>query len=612
MNAFMVWSQMERRKICEKTPDLHNAEISKELGRRWQSLGKEEKQPYIMEAEKLRKLHMIEYPNYKYRPQKKLARANSSSAKNGGGSQEGGAHNESSELNSSSSSTASQKSQQSSGGPTKPGRKGKRSSNSTSANSSNNSNQLNYSSSNNGTPPYKKQRHNSCKSLNMSSTTTDYDDDDEMASAETTPRHLDISSSYLNSSTGSDFPNTSNNFYTSDDLQADLSKNVMLQVTSLGDDPTHLQRLPGLSSITAGTLQFKNELTDQDDCDDANVVFNMINTDSYFETSVGGGEMDDNDCELHATGSYHHPHYHQHQSIVNNDANLHPASQQQQQQQSPADPMQYSDLKVSIFNCNDLQTASTSSSCNATPNLLNCDDLLRPDDESTQTHDPQQESFITLTCSSLNCRQSATEGEHHHQLQQQQQQHQHQEQHNNHSNSHQQQQQHLHLSQRQSGAIHPRNNGGGASNGDSGQSTQQKQMFSLIAPQQTVTMNIEILNGNNSSRHCVNKEEPTFHHLDDAPTIAAVVAASSNCDERCSILNSPQLGFCNHSGFAGPFNADNCDTITLEPLTTANLQPNDLNYFTNVDNNNRSLFDFAHDDMPSSQPNSHLEFNFNF
>ncbi|XP_017466131.1 PREDICTED: putative transcription factor SOX-14 isoform X1 [Rhagoletis zephyria] len=78
MNAFMVWSQMERRKICEKTPDLHNAEISKELGRRWQLLGKEEKQPYIIEAENLRKLHMIEYPDYKYRPQKKQSRQPSS------------------------------------------------------------------------------------------------------------------------------------------------------------------------------------------------------------------------------------------------------------------------------------------------------------------------------------------------------------------------------------------------------------------------------------------------------------------------------------------------------------------------------------------------------
>ncbi|XP_068146118.1 putative transcription factor SOX-14 [Drosophila tropicalis] len=80
MNPFMVWSQMERRKICERTPDLHNAEISKELGRRWRLLSKEDKQPYQVEAEKLRKLHNIEYPNYKYRPQKKQSRSSATAA----------------------------------------------------------------------------------------------------------------------------------------------------------------------------------------------------------------------------------------------------------------------------------------------------------------------------------------------------------------------------------------------------------------------------------------------------------------------------------------------------------------------------------------------------
>ncbi|KAG5674547.1 hypothetical protein PVAND_004506 [Polypedilum vanderplanki] len=71
MNPFMVWSQIERRKICEVTPDMHNAVISKSLGARWKALTEDEKQPYIEEAERLRKLHLQEYPDYKYRPKKK-------------------------------------------------------------------------------------------------------------------------------------------------------------------------------------------------------------------------------------------------------------------------------------------------------------------------------------------------------------------------------------------------------------------------------------------------------------------------------------------------------------------------------------------------------------
>lgn len=74
MNAFMVWSQIERRKICELQPDMHNAEISKRLGRRWKLLSEEERQPFIEEAERLRLLHLQEYPDYKYRPRKKTVK----------------------------------------------------------------------------------------------------------------------------------------------------------------------------------------------------------------------------------------------------------------------------------------------------------------------------------------------------------------------------------------------------------------------------------------------------------------------------------------------------------------------------------------------------------
>ena len=71
MNAFMVWSQIERRKIIDHQPDIHNAEISKDLGKKWKKLSEAEREPYIQEAERLRLLHMQEYPDYKYRPRKK-------------------------------------------------------------------------------------------------------------------------------------------------------------------------------------------------------------------------------------------------------------------------------------------------------------------------------------------------------------------------------------------------------------------------------------------------------------------------------------------------------------------------------------------------------------
>lgn len=81
MNAFMVWSQLERRKISEVSPDMHNAEISKRLGKRWKTLNETDRQPFIEEAERLRLLHMQEYPDYKYRPRKKAKPVTKSESK---------------------------------------------------------------------------------------------------------------------------------------------------------------------------------------------------------------------------------------------------------------------------------------------------------------------------------------------------------------------------------------------------------------------------------------------------------------------------------------------------------------------------------------------------
>ncbi|XP_054721220.1 uncharacterized protein LOC129231000 [Uloborus diversus] len=71
LNPFMVWSQIERRKLVHYNQDLHNAEISKLLGKRWRQLTAEERRPFIDEAERLRLLHVQEFPEYKYKPKPK-------------------------------------------------------------------------------------------------------------------------------------------------------------------------------------------------------------------------------------------------------------------------------------------------------------------------------------------------------------------------------------------------------------------------------------------------------------------------------------------------------------------------------------------------------------
>lgn len=62
--AFLYFSRERRPQIKEANPDMKNTEVSAELGRLWNSLSEEEKQPYVERSNKDRERYMYEKSTY--------------------------------------------------------------------------------------------------------------------------------------------------------------------------------------------------------------------------------------------------------------------------------------------------------------------------------------------------------------------------------------------------------------------------------------------------------------------------------------------------------------------------------------------------------------------
>ncbi|CAI9578841.1 unnamed protein product [Staurois parvus] len=68
MNAYMIWARIHRPILNRANPNTKFALISALLGEEWTKLTEEQKEPYYDEAERIKRKHAQEYPDWEFRP----------------------------------------------------------------------------------------------------------------------------------------------------------------------------------------------------------------------------------------------------------------------------------------------------------------------------------------------------------------------------------------------------------------------------------------------------------------------------------------------------------------------------------------------------------------
>ncbi|XP_056118304.1 sex-determining region Y protein-like [Rhinichthys klamathensis goyatoka] len=71
MNAFILWSKIHRPTLSKANPMARHCDISVQLGLEWNKLSEEQKEPYYVEAHKIKAEHMRKYPDWVYQPKKR-------------------------------------------------------------------------------------------------------------------------------------------------------------------------------------------------------------------------------------------------------------------------------------------------------------------------------------------------------------------------------------------------------------------------------------------------------------------------------------------------------------------------------------------------------------